>query len=325
MVTENVETEREAAEGPARPDGSPDEAPHVAEARGDAAGVGARADESRCPSCEEALVGDYCHRCGEKRAAARDLTLRHFIAEAVQEFTSVEHSKIFRTARALLFRPGRLTREWAAGRRNLYLKPLNLCLLVFALNLFAYSATKRVSMFDLRNIAETEQKMLAAQGVTRPPVYYTIVDRIAARKGTSREAVIEAVNDRWSRNASFVQIPEILAFALLLRLLYLFSRRHFVEHVVFSLHFLSFAALSTTLMWPIYFALGIVPSGLNMLVAVGKFLLDVAYLFVAVRVFYRDTVGWALLKAPVIFAGYFVIYVMAFLAALFASIAAVAK
>ena len=30
-------------------------------------------------------MGDYCHRCGEKRVDARDLSVKHFVAEATQE------------------------------------------------------------------------------------------------------------------------------------------------------------------------------------------------------------------------------------------------
>ncbi|HEU4596832.1 MAG TPA: hypothetical protein VFS10_16975 [Pyrinomonadaceae bacterium] len=58
--------------------------------------------ESPCPSCLETLVGEFCHHCGEKSRGSRDLSLRHFAAEATQELTSVEHSKLWRTLRALL-------------------------------------------------------------------------------------------------------------------------------------------------------------------------------------------------------------------------------
>jgi Protein of unknown function (DUF3667) len=291
----------------------------AAEASGDAA-----AEAPACPSCKETLVGDYCHRCGEKRPGARDLTLRHFFAEAAQEFTSVEHSKIFRTLRALLFRPGFLTLEWVAGRRNFYLKPLNLCLIILALQVFVYS-TKQVSTFDFGRIVDTERQFIEAQGLKHEPVYERLVRTVMSQRGLSREAVLESINDRWSRNVSFFQLPLVLAYALLLQLFYLFSRRHFVEHVVFSLHFIAFTSLTVVLMWPIYYVLGVTPTAFNVWVAVGKFLLDIVYLFVAARAFYRDTAGWALVKAPAMFAAYFVIYVITYIAALLVSIAAVAK
>ncbi|HWS56549.1 MAG TPA: DUF3667 domain-containing protein, partial [Pyrinomonadaceae bacterium] len=277
-----------------------------------------------CPSCGETLVGEFCHRCGERSAGARDLTLRHFVAEAAQEFTSVEHSKMFRTLRALLLRPGLLTVEWAAGRRNLYLKPLNLCLLILTLQVFVYS-TRQVSTFDFGRIIEMEKQLLASQGISGRSMYDRLVEGVAAERGATRETVLERINERWSRNVSFFQVPLVLAYALMLQLFYLFSRRHFVEHVVFSLHFIAFTSLTVVLMWPLYYAVGIAPTAANMWVAVGKFLLDIAYLFVAARVFYRDTSGWALVKAPAMFAAYFVIYVLTYIAALFASIYSVAR
>jgi predicted amidophosphoribosyltransferase len=58
-----------------------------------------------CPECGTAFVGDYCQRCGEKRPEARDLSVRHFLADAAKELTSLD-SKLLRTVWALLFRPG---------------------------------------------------------------------------------------------------------------------------------------------------------------------------------------------------------------------------
>ena len=295
----------------------------VAAGAGETAG-GAPPAEAACPSCGEPLRGDFCHRCGEKRAEARDLSLRHFVADALQEFTSVEHSKIYRTLRALLVRPGLLSVEWAAGRRNLYLKPLNLCLIVLALQVFVYS-TKQVSTYDFGRLVESERQFADSQGLKYDSIYERLIRDVMGRRGLSREAVLEAINERWSRNVSFFQIPLILTYALLLRLLYLFTRRHFVEHVVFSLHFISFTALTVVLMWPIYYALGVTPSAVTMTVAFVKLLLDMCYLFFAARAFYRDTIGWALVKAPLMLAAYFVIYVMTYIAALLASIVAVSR
>ena len=129
-------------------------AERVEAAAASAPGESVAAGEGACPSCGASLVGDYCHACGEKRAGARDLTLRHFLRETAQELTSLEHSKLLRTLRALLFRPGLLSAEWVAGRRNLYLKPLNLYLAVFALSLFAFSVYEPLSVYNLQMLVE---------------------------------------------------------------------------------------------------------------------------------------------------------------------------
>jgi hypothetical protein len=267
------------------------------------------AAQEPCANCGVPLFGDYCHGCGEKRVDARDISVKHFVSEAAQELTSVEHSKLFRTLRALLFKPGHLTAEYFSGRRGRYLKPLNLCLAVFALHLFVYTAYRQVSTYDIGQIVETQKQVAQEWKLKGADEMPKVLEAVAARKGVTTEALYESINEKWSRNASLIQFPQIVLLALMLQFVYLF-RRYFVEHLVFSLHFLSFTALTVVMMWPIYFVMGIRPTALSLLVVLLKFLLDIFYLFVATRVFYKESVGKALLRAPVIFVGYFVIYVI---------------
>jgi Protein of unknown function (DUF3667) len=265
--------------------------------------------ETACANCGVALAGDYCHGCGEKRPDARDISVKHFVAEAAGELTSVEHSKLWRTLRALLFRPGFLTAEYFSGRRSRYLKPLNLCLAVFALHLFVYTAYQRVSTYNIQQVVETQKQMAEQWKMKNADALPKVLEQVAARKGIPVAVLYESINEKWNRNASLIQIPQIVLMALMLQFVYLF-RRYFVEHLVFSLHFLSFTALTVVMMWPIYFVMGIKPTFWSLVIVLLKFLIDIAYLFVAARVFYKESVGKALLRAPVIFVGYFVIYVI---------------
>ncbi len=265
--------------------------------------------EQACANCGAALVGDYCHGCGEKRADARDISVKHFVSEAAEELTSVEHSKLWRTLSALLFKPGRLTVDYFSGRRSRYINPLKLCLVIFTVHLFVYTAYKQVSINDIGRVVDTGRQMAEQWKLKNSDALARALDEVAARKGIPTEALYDRINEKWNRNASLVQLPQILLVALMLQFVYLF-RRYFVEHLVFSLHFLAFTSLTTIFMWPLYFVLGIQPTLYNMLVVLVKFLVDIFYLFVAARVFYKETFGKALLRAPVIFVGYFVIYVV---------------
>jgi hypothetical protein len=286
-------------------------------------GVEAR-ESSACPNCGETLVGDYCHGCGEKRPEARDLSVKHFLKDAAQELTSLD-SKLYHTLRALLFRPGLLTLEWVAGRRGRYLKPLNLCLALFALQIFAYTASKAVSMFNVGMIVESDKQFTAQLKLPNGSLYDRLFRGASARKGTSVESLYEAVNEKWQRNVSLLQPAQIVSLAVLLQLLYIFSRRYFVEHLVFSMHFLAFTSLTTTLMWPVYFFLGIAPTRYNMMVAGAKFLLDIFYMFVALRAVYRGSHAFAVLRAFVLFVGYFLTYIFVYMVALFAAMFAVLR
>ncbi len=271
-----------------------------------------------CPSCRAALVGDYCHACGEKRPEARDLSVRHFLRDAAQELTSLD-SKLFRTLSALILRPGLLTLAWVSGRRGRYLKPLNLCLGVFAVNLFVYTASKQATMFDVRLIVENQRELAAQWKLKSADFYDRLFARAAARKGATVEALYDAVNDKWQRNVSLLQPAQIVMLAVLLQVVYFFSRRYFVEHLVFSMHYLSFAVLSTTLMWPVYYLIGIHPTRLNLAVAGTKFAVDILYLFLALRAVYGGRLALAALRAFVVFAGYFGAYALIFMVALFSA------
>lgn len=268
-------------------------------------------ETSSCPNCAETLAGNYCHRCGEKRPEARDLTVRHFLHDAAQELTSLD-SKLFRTVIALLFRPGFLTLEWIRGRRSHYLKPLNLCLAVFAASIFAYSAYKPVSVYDLSNITRQE----------KTGQFERMIDRQAAKKHMEPQALFDEISDKWQHFMSVLPVVFIFSFALILQLVFVFTRRYFVEHLVFAMHFVSFSMLVMTLMWPIYFLTGIKPGGFNMVIAGLKWLLDIVYMFFAVRAVYRLGAARTFFVSLLLIAGFFVSYLLVFIGSLIAAMVA---
>jgi hypothetical protein len=278
--------------------------------------VAARAEAevgAACPECGTRFAGDYCHRCGEKRPEARDLSVRHFVQDASKELTSLD-SKLLRTVWSLLFRPGLLTVEWVRGRRGHYLKPLNLCLGVFALSLFAYSAYKPVAMFDVANMAAQDK----AGNLVK------LVNRAAAKKHVETGALLDQMSERWQHYMSLSPVVLVVAFALVLQLVFLFTRRYFVEHLVFSMHFVSFSMLVMALMWPVYFLIGIKSGGINTAVAAAKWLLDLAYMFFAVRAVYRLGTARTLLASVPLVAGFFASYLLVFVGTLVLAMLAVA-
>jgi uncharacterized protein DUF3667 len=83
----------------------------------------------RCVSCDTPLSGPYCSRCGERTLEPEALTLRHFLVHTiVHELLHVDGA-LWRTLRLLFVRPGRLSLEYAAGRRRPYVNPFRLLLI----------------------------------------------------------------------------------------------------------------------------------------------------------------------------------------------------
>lgn len=235
--------------------------------------------------------------------------MRRFAGEAVEEITDLEHSKLLRTLRALFLRPGFLTAEYFTDRRQRYLKPLTLVLAVFALSLFIFSANSGVSMFDSRRQAAAEMATMERMGgPENPRMIKNQVAAASAARSIPPGELYDTIDDAWARNASLIQIPQILLLALVLKLAYWRARRHFVEHLIFAMHFMAFSVLAVVLMWPLYYVVGINLSTQALTVAAVKYLIDMTYLFLALRRFYGGSPRTILIRVPLVFVGYMLIY-----------------
>ena len=192
----------------------------------------------------------YCAHCGEKRPDRDDWKLQSVAGEAFSELTNLEHSKLWRTLRLLVFKPGELTRDHWAGRRKAYLGPLKLYLIFFALTLVLYSIHQPTAVYDVRTL------MAFNQTGNLPRVF----DRIAHQTGKSPGEVVEQINSRWQAYISWSQLLYPLFVALAMKLLFLRRGLYLAEHLIFALHVLGFTFLSFVLLWPGYFVFGIRPN-----------------------------------------------------------------
>jgi len=79
-----------------------------------------------CLNCGATLPGAFCPACGQKAQAARQ-PVGTLLRESFTEMFGLD-GRFWRSVGALLVRPGHLTREYVAGRRMRYLRPLRLYL-----------------------------------------------------------------------------------------------------------------------------------------------------------------------------------------------------
>jgi hypothetical protein len=194
----------------------------------------AAAAPAACPECGEAIPERFCTRCGEKRVEARDYSLRHYLAEALNVFANLE-SPVPRSFFALLFRPGLLTSEYFAGRRKRYLKPLQL--FVFC-NVFFFFAQPLTGFNSLTTPLEVHLTGMPYKQAAR-----RMVGAEVERRQTTLEeyrAGFDATIQNQAKSLVILMVP-LLALALLP--LYRRRRRYFVEHLVFATHFYSFFLL----------------------------------------------------------------------------------
>jgi hypothetical protein len=91
-----------------------------------------------CANCDTHLTGNFCTNCGQRAHVHRSLL--HVGEEFLHGITHFD-GKAWTTLPMLLFRPGRLTRDYIMGKRARYIAPVPLFLLVVFTMFFTFSFT----------------------------------------------------------------------------------------------------------------------------------------------------------------------------------------
>lgn len=232
-----------------------------------------------CLECGEPLSGKFCSRCGAKnRPPLRPL--HHWLQDLGRQVAILD-IRLLRTLPRLFFSPGRLTVEYAAGRRQPYTSPIRLYVAASAVVLAAMSFLG-VTDLDALLANSTEENIEALEEVLgadlRDPAFQ-------ARFNRRLDTVYPIVN---------LLSPPIMM--LLLKLLY--WRRYLQEHLAFGCHYGTFLAVIGT---PMLTAEGVAhPIVVGAVAAV-----SLLYLLVAMRRVYGG--GWAGLIAR------FVVFTLGFM------------
>lgn len=190
--------------------------------------------ERPCVSCGAVFRGSYCPDCGERRLEAVP-SLRHFVEESLAALTDVD-STLYRTARALVRRPGLLTAEYLAGRRTPYLRPVQLFVLC---NLLFFFLQPLAGFNTLTTELAIHLHQLPYSPLVRP-----MVEGEIARRGVDPgrySLLFDATSASHAKTLVFVMIP---LFAGFVALAFARRRRTFVAHVVFATHFYAYFLLA---------------------------------------------------------------------------------
>jgi len=163
-----------------------------------------------CSNCGAVLTGRWCHACGQDaRLALRPW--RELIAEWSDSVLGWE-TRTGRTLRTLCLEPGRLTADYAAGRRASWLHPLRLYL--------------GANVFALAVFGATSETIIAHNAADFGP------NHAFSHMGSMLLAISSAM---------VVLLPTVAAcYALAFRA----SGRYYAEHLVYVLHVSTFAFLA---------------------------------------------------------------------------------
>lgn len=275
----------------------------------------------KCQNCQHPLDDDanFCPNCGQK-ALPDYLSVRYFISEFLNNYFSFD-SKFVNTIRPLLFKPAFLSLEFIEGRRIRYINPVQLFIFIS----FLYFLTDSILLFkedpeDVsyvninRKETDTPQDSLStpadslSSGVidsttaskdiilfsddATSPVPDSLKD---ARRGWVKTLLERSQRfnkldkaeqtERVNKAVSYLVFILMPVFALLLGLFFRKGKRHFLESLIFSLHFHAFYFLAAT-----FFILidRLLPEDIDSIIL---FIILAIYLFFGLRRFYGYK-GW---------------------------------
>lgn len=221
----------------------------------------------RCANCWATLIGNYCYDCGQG-ARLHVPSAREFLHEFIAHYVALE-GRLWKSLGLLIFRPGRLTREYIEGRRVRYIEPLRLYL-TFSIIFFAVFKFSGIQVVQLDPPPPPPAKLEAGaagkQGRQGPPpkvkekagetqgLEALVVEMVpglrpkAAKFATlapdEKQRLLKAAFFSYAPYAMFGLMP---LFAFYLKLLYLGSGRRYGEHLLFALHTNAFAFLMLAL------------------------------------------------------------------------------
>jgi hypothetical protein len=210
----------------------------------DEPGHAAEVRSAACLNCGAPLTGPFCAACGQ-----RDLppypTLRELTVDAFGELSGWD-GRFAATVRALVRRPGMLTREFLEGRRAQYISPLRLYLMA-SLVYFVLAAAAP----DLE--PQSPDKVSVGPGVnvdvglgTTAPA--AALEEVASAPAVMRPFLRRAIEDpQGLRRGIYQTMPRMLfallpVFAVIVALFY--RGRRYPEHLYFAIHLHAFVFLA---------------------------------------------------------------------------------
>lgn len=216
-----------------------------------------------CQNCGTLVDGRYCSNCGQL-AASFHRPILSLMGETISDTFTLD-GRLARTLPVLLFRPGRLTKNYTTGKRARYVPPFRLFLiasLAFYLALFALlpagsflnvdedvreEITQGIRDGEMEDLPETAREQLEQANVhvdAPEAVRSDIEERVVAVLENQDQFAVQIEN--WLPRLSIFIVPMTI---LALCVLHIWRRQIFVyDHAIHALHLHSWMYLTGAVM-----------------------------------------------------------------------------
>lgn len=283
-----------------------------------------------CLNCEVPLekIDRYCHQCGQVNTIKKP-SLKDFFDEYFSSAFSYD-SRLRHTIVSILFKPGKISKEYIEGKRIKYANPfrfyLSVSIIFFILNSFFINTTKITNNFNRK---ETEKTVInysetQLEAMNRPTAFWNRLDMYAAYYLKTKEMTPDValdslvhkktnytkylykratkISDLKEANGAtpllkfiFDKLPLIIffflpIFALAIRILYIRKPFNYMEHLIFTFH--------TQTMFFVLLGISILIGTMTNSEIPSKIaiLLFLFYLYKAMRRFYEQSRGKTIVK-----------------------------
>ena len=182
-----------------------------------------------CLNCGEPLspAKKFCATCGQK-AVIKRLALYEIGHDALHYFTHADNN-IFYLLKQLAVAPGKVAREFVAGRRKKYFPPLNFFLIVAAVCLFMAGVVYN------SQVASTAKRYRATSSRSTQPLQRTI-DPGMQKRGAG-------VGKFFAKYSNLVAMCAVPLLSFLIWLFYIKGRYNYAEHLVANMYISGFTVL----------------------------------------------------------------------------------
>jgi hypothetical protein len=196
------------------------------------------------------LAGDYCSHCGQ-HAIDLHRPFSSLVSDAVGDLLNLD-TRLLRTLRPLMLKPGQVAKDFIAGRRAAHVPPLK-SYLIAALVFFGLF-TLFPSQAPVRVFVEGSPEQTAARNEGGSRTTFSLPRSVSYQDEWYQGAVARAMKrpDEFA-HAVYANVPRaffclVPVFALFLELLYR-KQGFLIDHLVFALYYHAFVFLDFSLLF----------------------------------------------------------------------------
>lgn len=229
-------------------------------------------DDNECQNCGYTVDKAYCSNCGQKNTETRQ-PFHHLFTHFIEDFTHYDGA-FWKTIKHLLFRPGRLTKEYLQGKRQTYVPPVKLYIFISFVTFFFMSLTsaslntEKVASYDVDEAANGGETYISTEREINIMGFKSLRELDSLQKYGPENRKLGTLEYKFAKgifNAAhkgldiqdfsdqFMKIaPKILflylpVFSFWLWLFHSKKRWYFFDHGIFTLHYFSLLLLLFTI------------------------------------------------------------------------------